>query len=74
MRCPIFVGLHNLEMVAVSPKNCYRHYVSVPQFWRNWEAPCIMCVPSSSMFAYYFNIFGDSTKRFDYQLLETAMI
>lgn len=73
VRNPTFVRWQNSEMFAVPPKNRYRQYVSVPAFWRGWEALCILCVPSPPMFAYYSSTSGGNTNRFGYLLLETGI-
>lgn len=47
-----FVGWHITEIFLVPPKDRYRHYESVPTFWRILKSPCFWCVLSSPMFAF----------------------
>lgn len=70
---PVPVGRHNLEMLAVSPRNRYCYYVSGLAFWGNCEANHVLCVPSPSTSAYYSSGFGDMAQRFGYLLPETAV-
>lgn len=73
VRNPQFVGWHDSEIFAVSPKDRHRHYVTVAVFWQNWEAHCMLCILLPPMFVYYSSAFGDSVQRFGYLLLETAI-
>lgn len=72
-RNPIFVRWHTLQMVAVPPKDRYRHYVAVPAFCQNWKAHRILCVPPPPLFVYFYIAFGDNAQRYGHLLLETAI-
>lgn len=43
----------------------------MPTFWHNVAVICILCVPSSVIFAYYYSNLGDDAKQFIYSLHET---
>lgn len=73
MSNPIFVGWHSLEIFPAPLKEHFRHYVSVPAFWQNWEASRILCVQYPQMCANYLTAFGDNDMWFVYLLLEKAM-
>lgn len=60
-------------MFAVSPKDGYRHYVSVSVYWRNRMASRVFYVPSSPMLAYYSNAFDGDAQRFGYCILKKAI-
>lgn len=68
-----FVGWHKLEMFTVLSKDRHRRYVAVPAFWQNWEAPCILYVPSPPEFVFRLSAFGSTAKRFGYLLVDTAI-
>lgn len=72
-RSAILVGWHNLEMLAVPPKDRHRHYISVPSFLQYCVARGIFRVLSPPIFAYFSSAFGGRAKRLGYLLLESAM-
>lgn len=73
VRIPTLVGWCNLEMFAVSPKDCHRHCATVPAFWQSLKTHRILCVPLPSMFVYYYNTFADNALKVGHLLLEKAV-
>lgn len=74
VRYPMFVGWHNLEMLADPPKDHHRHNVTVRPFRRNLEFYCMLCVPPPLMFAHQSSAFGGNAPRLGRPSLEKAMI
>lgn len=70
---PDVCRMAQLEVFAVSLKDHFRQYVTLPAIWRHREAVFIWCVPSFSEFAYHSGVFRDEAKRFGCLLLGTSM-
>lgn len=62
-RNPLFVGWHNLELFEVPPLERRKYYLEVSEFWREWEPPRLLCVPTPAVFSNYTRAIGDDTPR-----------
>lgn len=55
-RQPLLVGRHNAKVFVVLPAEQGKYHASLGEFWRDWETPYELSVPTLPLMSYYLGV------------------